>query len=412
MVTAGDIAGFEQLTLGNNPGDGTTTITAATGFTRYNTAALANSGDLVVLNATAAQANAITSYVAHATGVNTVNITDDGTVSFASDTTTNVDSVNYDGELVLTLNDTLVATVQGAGTAGSDAQTVTLGAGSGIQSATVNSTGDVTFNLPMANLVANALATVTATQTTATTKVQSMIAVADATAVVNITGAAGSVTLLDATPAEGDDDLVFTNIDTVNLNTTAQGIIVAAVQDAEIDFTLNLGAFSGHEIHLDTNGTQDGVVTITGFAAGTGGDKLLFNEATTLGATDVTSVVVAATTGGTLPGTGTGADAVTSLYVATSSAAQISGALTQTGDAGAVEASFIAAGMIISGSNNIAEHLYYVADNGTATGIYRVLTATTATTDSPDAANELSLVLIGTIDVADASTLVAANFAS
>ena len=412
MVTAGDIAGFEKLTLGANAGNGTTTITAATGFTAYNTAALANSGDLIVLNATAAQANAITSYVAHATGVNTINITDDGTVSFAGDTTTNVDSVNYDSELVLTLNDTVVATVQGGGTPGSDPQTVTLGAGGGIQSVTVNSTGDVTFNLPVANLIANALATVTATQATATTDVQSMIAVASATAVVNISGGAASFTLLDATPTEGDDDIVFTNIDTVNVNTTAQGIIVAAVQDGEIDFTLNLGAFSGHEVHLDTNGTQDGVVTITGFAAGTGGDKILLNEATTLGATDITSVVVAATTGGTLPGTGTAAGAVTSLYVATSSAAQISGALTQTGDAGAVEASFIAAGMIITGSNAIAEHLYYVADNGTATGIYRVLTATTATTDSPDAANELSLVLIGTIDVADASTLVAANFAS
>jgi hypothetical protein len=189
--------------------------------------------------------------------------------------------------------------------------------------------------------------------------------------------------------------------------------VVAAAEDDEIDFTLNLGSFSGHEVHLDTDGTQDGVVTITGFAAGTGGDKILLNEATTAGLTDITSVVIAATTGGTLPGTGTAAGSITSLYAATSSAAQISGALTDTGDAGAVEASIIAAGIIITGASAADEFFYYVADNGTATGIYRVATDNTAMADDTlNAAAEMSVTLIGTIDVADSSTLVSANFAS
>jgi hypothetical protein len=105
MITAGDIAGFEQLTLGLDAADGTTTITAGTGFTRYNTALLNDAGDVVILNATAAQANAITSYVADATGTDTLNITTAGTVSFAGDTTTAIDTIAYQNVAIdLTLN--------------------------------------------------------------------------------------------------------------------------------------------------------------------------------------------------------------------------------------------------------------------------------------------------------------------
>ena len=415
MITAGDIAGFEQLTLGVDPNNGTTTITAGTGFTAYNTALLNDAGDVIVLNATAAQANAITSYVGDATGSNTLNITTAGTVSFAGDTTTAIDTIAYENVAVdLTLNNTANTVVQGAGTAGTAAQTVTLGSGAATQSVTVNSTGAVTFNVSAANLVANAAGTVTGTQAVATTDVQSMIAVAGATAVVNVTGAGGTFTLIDATDAEGDDDLVLTNIDTVSVNTTTASIIVAAAQDAEIDFTLNLGAFSGHEIHLDTNGTQDGIVAITGFAAGTGGDKILLNEASTAGLTDIATTSIVATTGYTVTSDTVAVGSIVELVVLSSSTTQIAGALTGTGDAGGVEAAILAAGMnAVTGD---ATNIYVVADNGTATGIYRVAIDTAANDGAAggaiDAASEIAVTLIGTLDVADASTLVAANFAS
>jgi hypothetical protein len=92
---------------------------------------------------------------------------------------------------------------------------------------------------------------------------------------------------------------------------------------------------------------------------------------------------------------------------------QISGALTAVGDAGAVEAAVIAAGMNITGGAAADEFFYFAADNGTATGIYRVATANANMADDVlNAANEFAVTLIGTIDVADAGTLVAANFAS
>ena len=415
MLTAGDIVGFEKLTLGLDAADGTTTITAGTGFTAYDTSILDGANDVIVLNATAAQANAITSYVADATGTDTINITAAGTVSFAGDTVTALDSLDWEAAaVVLTLNDTIGAVVQGAVTAGTAAQTVTLGAGSAVQSVTVNSTGAVTFNLPVANLVSNAAGTVTATQATATTDVQSMIGVASATTVVNVTGTSGTYTLLDATPAEGDDDIVFTNIDTVNINTTAQSIIVAGVQDAEIDFTLNLGDFAGHEVNLDSNGTSITSVTITGFAAGTAGDKILLNEATTAGATDAATVSLVATTGYTVTSDTKVVGAIEELVVLSATAAQISGALTAVGDAGGVEAAILAGGMnAITGD---ATTIYVALDNGTATGIYRVAIDTAANDAAAggaiDAASEISVVLVGTLDVADSSTLVAANFAS
>jgi len=414
MITAGDIAGFEQLTLGLDAADGTTTITAGTGFTSYNTALLNDAGDVIVLNATAAQANAITSYVGDATGSNTLNITTAGTVSFAGDTTTAIDTIAYENVAVdLTLNDTANAVVQGAGTAGTDAQSITMGDGTAVQSATINSTGTATFNVTAAALETVSAADVDATQSAAEA-LQSFIAVAGATAVVNVTGAGGDFGLLDATDAEGDDDLVFTNIDTVNINTTSASTIVAAAQNSEIDFTLNLGAFAGHNVAMDTNGTQDGVVTVTGFAAGASGDIVTLSEATTadLPGNDITAVASIATTGYTVTSDTVAAADIAEVVILTSATAQITGPLTGTGDAGGVEAAILAAGM--NAATGDATTIYVVADNGTATGIYRVAIDTAAVDGAAggaiDAASEIGVTLIGTLDVSDASTFVAANF--
>jgi hypothetical protein len=412
LLTAGDIAGFEFLDINADQG-ATINVTAGTGFTRY-AFTDTTAGEAFNLTATAAQATAITSITGDAADTVTLLISDAGTVSFASDTTTALDAITWEDKAVtLTLNDAAVAVTQGGTTAGTATNEVTFGAGSAIQSVTLNSTGTSTFNVTAAALATVAVADVDTTPDDGQA-LQSFIAVAGATAEVNVTGAGGNFTLLDA--AAGDDtdgDLVFTNIDTVNINTTSASIVVLANEDDEVDFTVNLGSFDCHEVHLDTVGTQDGAVTITGFTAGTGGDKILLNEASTAGLTDISTVVVAAMAGGTLPGTGTSVAAVTSLYAATSSTAQISGALTDVGDAGAVEASIIAAGIVITGGSAADEYFYYVADNGTATGIYRVATASANMAgNTPDAANEIAVTLIATIDVADSSTLVAANFAS
>jgi hypothetical protein len=282
---------------------------------------------------------------------------------------------------------------------------VTFGDGSAIQSATVNSTGTVTFNITGAALAAASQGDVDGTPDD-TDALQTFVAVAGATSSLNVTGT-GANFMTVGTVGEGDDDLVLTNIDTVNINTTTESIIVAAFEDDEMVPTLNLGAFSGHEVHMDTDGTQDGSVTITGFAAGESGDKILLGEATTVGATDIATVSLVATTGYTMVTNQLTAGDITELVVLTNS--QISGALTAVTDAGAVEAAILAAGMITSGAN--ASELYIAADNGTGTGIYRVEVNTGAGAGAIDAASEITaVVLIGTLDVADSSTLVAANF--
>ena len=292
----------------------------------------------------------------------------------------------------MTLNNTANTVVQGNATPGTDAQTVTFGSGAAAQSVTINSTGAVTFNVTAAALATVSAADVDATQSAAE-DLQSFIAVAGATAVVNVTGAGGAFGLLDATPAEGDDDLAFTNIDTVNINTTTASTIVAAAQDAEIDFTLNLGTVAGHNVAMDTNGTQDGVVTVTGFAAGASGDIVTLSEATTadLPGDDITAVASVATTGYTVTSDTVAAADIAEVVILTSATAQITGPLTGTGDAGGVEAAILAAGMnAVTGD---ATTIYVVADNGTATGIYRVAVDTAAADGAAggaiDAASEI-----------------------
>ena len=88
-----------------------------------------------------------------------------------------------------------------------------------------------------------------------------------------------------------DVDIVLTNVDVVNVNTTTASTIVAGTTTTvALAPKLNLGAFAGHTVHLDTQGTASAAVTIQGFAAGTSGDKVILSNATdtqigTLGAT-------------------------------------------------------------------------------------------------------------------------------
>ena len=367
LITAGTIAGFEIVELFANQG-ATVNVTAGTGITGYVFTSTAE-GEAFNITATAAQANAITSITGDAADTVTLLISDAGTVSLSGDTTTALDAITYQNVAVdLTLSNTAMTITQGGTTAGTATQTVTHGDGATAQSVTINSTGTVTFNVTAAALAVVAVADVDGTAS-AEQAIQSFIGVAGATAVVNVTGAGGAFTLLDATPPAGDDDLVLTNIDTININTTTSSTIVAAAEDDEIDFVLNLGTFAGHLVHLDSDGTQDGTVSITGFAAGTGGDKLLLNEATTQGVTDITLVSNIATTGYTLPATAAVGAVVTAIVLG-GSAFQISGALTSVSDAGAVEAAILAAALATPAGN--ASNIYMLLDNGTDTGVYRV----------------------------------------
>jgi hypothetical protein len=414
LITAGTIAGFEIVELNADQG-ATVNITAGTGITGY-VFTDTTAGETFNITATAAQANAITSITAgNAADTITLLISDAGTVSFSSDTTTALDAITYQAVAVdLTLSNAATAVTQGGTDPGTATQSVTFGNGSAIQSATVNSTGTTTFNVTAAALATVAVADVDGTESDAEA-LQSFIAVAGATAVVNVTGAGGQFTLVD-TAANGDNDLVLTHIDTVNINTTSASVIVAGVGTDEIDFTLNLGSFSGHTVYLDTAGSADSAVTITGFAAGTGGDIIELSEPTTAApqvGNDITTVSFIATTGfGYSAALAVEAAAAVNVFVLQSAASQVVGPLTSTGDAGGVEAAIIAAALLnTDGAAHAAVNAYFVLDNGTDTGIYRVTLDVAAVNSAVDTAAEITAVQLVAVltGVADVSTLVSAN---
>ena len=106
------------------------------------------------------------------------------------------------------------------------------------------------------------------------------------------------------------------------------------------------------------------------------------------------------------------AGAFTDLLVLSGASTQVSGSLTQTGNAGEVEAKIIAAAITLA-AQTATQGFYAVLDNGTDTGIYQVtLNATAGTAGVIDNAGDLSVVLVGVLlGVSDAGTLVAGNFA-
>ncbi len=112
------------------------------------------------------------------------------------------------------------------------------------------------------------------------------------------------------------------------------------------------------------------------------------------------------TTGATL--TSATAGAATNAYILTGSAFQINGALTEVGDGGAVEMAIIAAG--VKGVVDSRE-VYMILDNGTSTGIYRVVFANiSGLTDVVDEAAEFSVTLVGQLTGVVADNLSVASF--
>jgi hypothetical protein len=413
MITAGDIAGFEAVTGVDM--SGTTEITAGTGFTSYDFALSNDSNETINITSTAAQANAMTNIVYHAGATTDLTLSDAGTVSLAGDTVTNLDTVTI-GANATTFTFPNIANQTGnialtqTGAAGGG-QTMTFGTltnGGGTQAATIADTGTVAFNISAASLALISDLEFDGTAGTNGSGAFTAAAAAAATASLNVTGAGGNFNLVD------DADITLTNIDTVNIDTTTASVIGAGV-DAGVTMaqTLNLGAFSGHTVKMDSVGDQSSTVTVTGFAAGTAGDIIHLNDNSNNATTDITTHASVATTGYTLPATAavTAIVTVVSLAGATS---QITGALTQVGDAGAVEAAIIAAGLVTPAGN--ASNIYMTLDNGTDTGLYRVaydeIAADGANAGVISTAGEITgVVLIGVLSgLADTGDLVAANF--
>lgn len=160
----------------------------------------------------------------------------------------------------------------------------------------------------------------------------------------------------------------------------------------------------GSDIVATAATTTAGVTTITGFTAGSGTGFDVFQGDATL--VDTNSNI----TTGTFGIATTGATMGTLDVLALSGASfQVSGALTQVGDAGAVEAAIIAAGLVGSGGDGAR---YVVLDNGTDTGIYLMTFTDAGANSALTLASEISVTLVGVLSgVADAGTLVAGNFA-
>jgi hypothetical protein len=407
LLTAGTIVGFEILQLNADQG-ATVNVTAGTGFTGY-VFTDTSTGETFNISATAAQANAISSITGDAQDTVTVLISSAGDVSFASDTTTALDAITYQDVAVnLTLNNSAQAVTQGATTPGTAAQTVTFGTTAAAQSVTINSTGTVTFNETTTNLTAMAGGDVGD---------HTLVSVAGATTILNITGGATTTAVMteadlviananldriqfgDVTAAStfdfGAGTSTVTLADPSNSTTLAAGPItsIASTGSTNIAFTLK----------TDSGNVGTKALVVTGFTAGAGtGADVINLGGTIVSQTGITTTGAAATEGA--------AGSATDNLILSGANFQISGSLTQTGNAGDVEAKIIAAGITLANQTN-TKVFYATLDNGTDTGIYQVTLAASAGTASIiDNAGDLSVKLVGVLlGVGDAGTLVAAN---
>jgi len=190
---------------------------------------------------------------------------------------------------------------------------------------------------------------------------------------------------------------------TITGNSAANAITVGTITAAK---TIAL-ASGGADIVL-LNQDSSAVASISGFTvgSGTGADTLDIRKTDGTNAA-ITTLPGVVATGATLTGTATDP---TNAVVLSAAAFQVSGALTQTGDAGEVEAKIIAAGLLQANTANLKSIV--VLDNGTDTGIYLVTRNSDAggTAGVLDAAGDFSVVLIGVLSgISDAGTIVAGN---
>ena len=265
------------------------------------------------------------------------------------------------------------------------------------------------------------------------------------TVTVNLNGFNESITWATTSAATGVDRLVVQG----TAATATTGVNLTLDKDAigggvfELDLrgvtngaTVNVGDVASGTLTIKDSAGNDSISLTTGAAAATvnlaggGNDTVIVSTAPTAAQTiqgwavgDVIDLVAAAdgSTGVTVTTTPNiaiaGATVVsaatnaTTAYVLSGAAMQISGALTETGDAGAVEAAIIAAGLRQATVTN-GQFITVVLDNGTDTGIYRVTTNTDVggTATVMDVAGDLTVVLIATlVGVSNCGSLVAAS---
>jgi hypothetical protein len=335
--------------LGVEAGDGTHTMALVDGIHTFK---LSTATEEAVLQGTVAQLNALNSIV-HTDGTETFGLT-------ATDA----------GSLVIT-----------------NAGLAISGTGGNIDALTLDATGPNTVTIDAAN-IAKIVAV------TAASAADTLVVIDDATV-------SSAFDAFEVITANGTDvDLTDTNAVARTINGDAGDNVI----------TLN-GVASAKTVDLSSGGTDTVTVsmdatattTVRGF---TSGDDV-FNVITAAdGATNVTFNVVS-TTGFTATSAATDASQG---IVLVGSSFQISGALTATGDAGAVEAAIIAAGLVgINTTNDDNEFLMFAIDNGTDTGIYRVQIAAGADTGFNAADDMDNITLVGILEGVTTDGLVAAD---
>lgn len=247
----------------------------------------------------------------------------------------------------------------------------------------------------------------------------------DATNIAKVTGnvvAAGTTDTLELSNTATVANTKFNAFETLQaggtaaLNITDSGVGVArtiignsannVIDLNKITAAKTVNIATGGSDTINVAHTSTAVVTVNGFTAGataSGGDvfKLFQDDGTT--ALSLTTNAGIVTTGATVVSAATNPS---NAYIFSGASFQISGALTATGDGGAVEAAIIAANTTGAAAN---QTFVVALDNGTDTGIYVVTTAG-AVNGTLDLASEFSVKLVGTLaGVADSGTLVAAN---
>jgi len=462
-VTNGVLAGIEGFSVtATNTDNSTHAITLATGITTL-TLVSDNSAEIYNVTGTAVQVEALTS-VQDTTGTGQFNIivSDAGTVSWAGATMTGIDAVNWSAANAVTMTAGTAAGTFTQTSTGTAATTFTVGSASTIaasvvssatvstaQSFTATSTGTVTYNLgyaigqELSGIDANAawdagdLAVTIPTGATATLNISGAASVATSYGASATSDSIGSIRLMDA-------DLVWSNsagASTANFDIITIGGITAA---ATIDYGTGLsdtvagtgrnttsvlqsapavgatiGITSGvytnanetgttqysYTLSTDSGGTATSTLVVTGFDVGAtaaGGDVL------NLGGSITTQPAVVGT--GAVLNLAAAAGSAISAVVLSGASTQIAGNLSQTGNAGAVEAAIIAAGLT-TGTYSSGGTGYVILDNGVDTGVYRVTsTANTSVANALDQAADFTVDLVAVlVGVSDAGTLIAAN---
>ena len=198
----------------------------------------------------------------------------------------------------------------------------------------------------------------------------------------------------------------------LDIDITDSGLDVARTITGDVgDNTITLTAVAAAKsVNISSGGTDTVVVamdataltTITGFTPGASGDVLNLVNADN-SAVDLTTTGPILAAGVTINSDATDADEA---FIFASTASQISGLLSATGNGGSVEAAIIAAGLV--GATTIADGEFFIAaiDNGTDTGIYRVTANDTALIDASDIDG---ITQIATLVGVTADQLVSAN---